>query len=534
VSEDSPNVLLSGTELWQWAQAINTVSQVIGRMRHRTLERRQQEGRLAHGDAEHAARLHEVRAHPPLRLMTDEEQAEWFSRVPPESAGQYGDEPFTVWTARLGQQWGVEAHTWSPTGAPTSSLFVVCRDGQDAAELCRWLRQHNSPDDMGRVHGLAAGARNADVEPETVAPHVRKEAASNRVVAPVLSESDWEQALRTELPTRLADRVIVKDPTHPHHTAWRELHRLANEEVARVGADPALLAKLVHIRPVWRETVRNPPALAHWAITEERTSPGYERLVKPRASSTSESLAASARPGEVFIVEGHVEPARRPLSQVRSPQQAMEWAAGLNAHNLEHRIEAKQGFGHWGPTVDAALAAKFDTLMATTDQAAQRQRRREDRRRGPVETVAAGSAEVTLEPAAEAMLAEDVGRLHPAAAHAMLGHVNPDVDRLLAQRFGDDPRFAEKLRTLYPTDGQLETEAGAYRARADVNLRRAAAHLAEPDVAATSVREDVLGRDAATSDHGAAAAELAAATAARAEAKRPITVPGDPRPGRVR
>src|SRR5262245_29135516 len=264
MSEDAPTLFLSGTEWWQWAQAFNTASQLVARVRQRVVQRRQQEGRLANGDSEHAARLDEARAHPPLRLMTDEERDGWMRRVPAELAAQQGNEPFTVWTARLSEEWGIEAHTWSPNGTPTSSLFVACRDGEDAAELCRWLRDHSAPEDLARLHDLAASAGDRYAEP-VVEPPAPGQPARSRYAPLVLSESEWERALRAELPTRLADRIIAKDPAHPHHRAWRELHRLANEEVARVGADPALLAKLVHTRPVWRDTVRNPPALAHWA-----------------------------------------------------------------------------------------------------------------------------------------------------------------------------------------------------------------------------------------------------------------------------
>lgn len=507
MTEEAPTLHLSGTELWQWAQAIVGITQLISRMRQRMVQRREAQGRMANNDAEHAAQLDEARAHPPVRLMTDVEQEQWLRRIPADLASRRGEESVSVWTSRLGEGWGVEARAWTPSGAPAGSLFVVCRDVDDAAELCRWLRVRSRPDDLARLHDLATHA------------------AGRFTTRGPLSEAAWERALRAELPARLADQIIVKDPAHPHHRAWRELHTLANDEVQRMGADPARLAAMVHRVPVWRDTIRNPAALAHWALTVSRSNPGYEQSVRPPTPATPNTAArrGTSRDG-AFVVDGAVAPPRRRLSQVHSPAEALQWVTALEANNPEHRLEAKTGFGQWGSQVDAALAAKFDTLVSAASKAAHRQRRRDEQRHKSQDTVVAATAEEPIEPAAQAILAEDIAHLHPAAAWGMLGHVNPELDRLIADHFGDDPRFAAKLRTLYPADGQLDSEAAAYRARADINHRRAAAHLAVPDDPATAAREDIQGRDSATGDQGVANSELAAATAARAQPPRPITV----------
>src|SRR5829696_7802711 len=138
MSDDVPALYPSATELWQYAQAVNALGALSARLRVVVAGTREREARLAFSDAEHAARHHEARRCPPLRLMTDDEQVGWQRRVPRVLAAGQDDEPFTVWTAQLVDadagwtgEWGVEAHAWQQ-GAATFSLFAVCRDAEDA------------------------------------------------------------------------------------------------------------------------------------------------------------------------------------------------------------------------------------------------------------------------------------------------------------------------------------------------------------------------------------------------------------------
>jgi hypothetical protein len=104
----------------------------------------------------------------------------------------------------------------------------------------------------------------------------------------VLGEDAWEHALRRTLSEPLADRIVVKDPSHPHHTAWRELHALANEEVARVGADPDRLAGIIErVLGSWRGEIKAPAAAAHFALTQARELPRYEEVVNPAAAASA-------------------------------------------------------------------------------------------------------------------------------------------------------------------------------------------------------------------------------------------------------
>lgn len=449
VNDTAPTLYPSATELWQYAQAITTLSTLAGRIRARIARAREHAGRLALADGENAARHHEARRHPPVRMMTDEERSAWQARVPAPVASPGPGEPVTVWTAQLldaagkpTTEWGLEAHVWDG-GRTASSLFMVCRDAEDALAMAHHLRGHGTREHLDRLHALAASAPGQFVKaPE---PTVSARLGST-APALALSEAAWESALRQHLPAALADQIIVNDPAHPHHAAWCELHKLADGEVQRVGADPAKLARLVGTVPRWRDDVRNPPALAHWTLTNARSSPGYPAKVQPDTTSARQPPPNCGGPTST--------PAAVPrLAEVRSPDQATVWVRGLDPANPEHRLEAKLGFGHWGPDVDRALAAKFRGLVEKANLAAQRER---------------DPNTATTQHSALVELAGEVDRLDPAkavdrrAAHIMLGRVPPEVDLLLAEKFGGDPLFAEKLRTLYP-DGLPEAGEGAAR-----------------------------------------------------------------------
>src|SRR5207248_7626070 len=133
-----------------------------------------------------------------------------------------------------------------------------------------------TPETFQRLHLLAAHAHGEYAYAPVPEPAVATGAGLARVHHPwVLSEIDWEHALRRSFPPEIADRIITKDPAHPHHNKWRELHALANAEVARIGAAPDNLARLIAKRANWHEPFDDGPALAHWALRQERARPGY-------------------------------------------------------------------------------------------------------------------------------------------------------------------------------------------------------------------------------------------------------------------
>ena len=437
MNDGPPTLHPSATQLWQYAQAFNSIAMLSARLRARMSQTRHAAGRLAFSDAEHAARLHEARQLPPIRLMSDQERTDWQQRVPRSLAAPPHDEPVAVWTAQLADsrgnttgQWGLEAHARDSQGRD-AELFLVCRDASDALALTRHLREHGTTNHLRTLQDLALAKQRPAERPS--APQI------GRRTAPLLSEADWAAALRHELPADLAARIIVTDPAHPHHTAWRELHHLASSEVERVAADPARLAALVRSVPRWRAGVRNPPALAHWALVEARASGTYLDTVRadPKPSPPAAALAPAT----------HAPP---PLREVRDPAQAHQWAHGLDARNPQHRVEAKAGLGRWGSTVDALLATKFPGLIDETATAA--------RRNQPTDQPA---HDTTVDQATLSELTAEVDRLDPAkpidrrAAYLMLGRVPLDIDRLLAAKFGHDARFAQRLQQIHP-DGLPE------------------------------------------------------------------------------
>jgi len=460
MNDDVPALSPSATELWHYAQAITNISTLAARLRGHLSRAREQDGRLAFSEAEHAARHHQARQHPALRLMTSAEQAAWQQRAPDVLTAPPPGQPITVWTARLVDaagtptgQWGLQAHTWQ-SGVVTASLLVVCRDAEDALALTRHLRQNGTPEHLTRLHQLAT--HTPGHHPAAGPAPAGGPMLGRRAEPLVLSEADWAAALRRELPTALANQIIVTDPAHRHYAAWRELHQLANHEVAHAGADPARLAALVHTVPAWRDDVRNPPALAHWAITQNRGP--------ARNTHTAEPPAA------------HSHGVQGP-----SPSQVLTWARGLDPNHPEHRVHAKLEFGNWPAAVDQALARSFPSLVDQTRAAAGSQGRG-----------APGNDQTTL-----AELTAQVQHLDPAkpidrrAAHLMLGRVPPEIDRLLAEKFGDDPRVAEKLHTLYP-DGLPAASARHNRGDSDgdePNAAAAPAHHNNPHDHTTTARD---------------------------------------------
>jgi hypothetical protein len=583
LSEEEPRLYPSGSELYQHTQALLAILALSSRIRGYWQARLTNDGRLAHSDHEQADLLHIARRFPPVRLMTDAEEQEWLGRMPPDRPAPAPDvdgfeagidradgitaaslaaraddssAELSVWTQPLGTEWAVEARTWNPaTGQPTATARVVCRDGDDAIQLCRWLRDHQRPEDISELHAAASGG--------ALVGNPRRPAV--REPTPTLTEDAWASALRGVLPDRLADQIIVNDPTHAHHTAWRELHNLAAAEVARIGADPHHLAHLVHNVPRWRDGIRNPPALAHWAITEARSSSDYERAARGE-------LAASGRAPTHAPTATRSEGDRIVLDRVHTHADAVRWARGLDAANPVHRAEAGHGFGRWGSSVDAILTRTFPDLVDVTRLRGRRTRHTDTaqstvdstvgvvmntdaetamdsanvganiaaaqsgagtsnalastvvpatdhdaRVAGAVVGAVAGGTRsaARLSPAGAAELTQYARRLDPRkagdrlAALAMLGHGTPDADRVLIDRFGEDPRFARKLLEVYP-DGL--PEAAAWRGRAEAREQHGAAAMTAPDDPSTLHREDLDGRAASVSERRTAEHQLAAAT----------------------
>jgi hypothetical protein len=179
---DVPTLYPSATQLWQYAQTVNTIAGLAASLRARLARARQADGRLAFAEAEHAARLHQARQLPPIRLMTDQEQARWQHRIPAELAALPHNEPFTVWTAQLvndaGQptgEWGLEAHCWDH-GRPTSSVFAVCPDAADALAMTRHLREHGSRDQLQvtRSSQITAASGGLRPDPSRTTPKINK------------------------------------------------------------------------------------------------------------------------------------------------------------------------------------------------------------------------------------------------------------------------------------------------------------------------------------------------------------------------
>ncbi|WP_406639122.1 hypothetical protein [Amycolatopsis sp. WGS_07] len=525
MSDEVPSLTLSAQELWQWANMLNAVSaaiaQAVTRMRERHAER------LAVSDARDAARKAAARRHPPLRLMTDAEIAEWRSRVPSSLADQrLGGESFTVVPAQLvgadglpTGQWGVEATAWQDGAPAPTQLMLACRDAEDALAMTHHLRAYGTPEHLGHLWSLAV-----TTEPGQFVQSAPLPGAGGPTAMPlVLTEDQWESALRDVLPEHLAAQVVVRDPRHPLHSAWRELHSLANGECWRVGADPRLLAAQIRDIPRWDPDVEEHPALAHWALTQARDRPNYLRRVVPAPPDVPAQRPGPGAPSAA-------EPAPRSIRDVQTPQQARTWAANLQPANPIHELEAELGFGRWGTEVDGTLTAKYPRLNGKLRGLAKREQA--DERKDGAKAVA-----VITEPAAEQALAEEAARLDPAdpadrrQALLMLGapaergeRPSPrPFEREIAAKFADDPAIRDRLAIQYP-DGlpNPDAEAASLRDRAETDEKRAAEHATRQDDPGTPAREDLAAQAQAHGDRAATDAERAAATTALARRQRPV------------
>ncbi|WP_020498844.1 hypothetical protein [Sciscionella marina] len=494
MSEDAPTLAPTAQELWQWAQALGMVRDSLARARERR-------GRLAHAEDEHAARLDEARERPPARAMTTAEQERWAAALGESAYPGWQQKPISVQTGPLPGEddntivgWGVHATSWDRRGLPTASAWVVCRDHEDAKSIATMLRNQPSKDAVIALHTAAtatpAGALTAAQRRSPAAEPIQRGQQP-----PSLPVEAWEAALRAELPDRLTSQVIVHDPNHPHFGASRQLYAKAVEEVDRVGADPARLARLIHTVPSWTDKVRNPPSLAHWAIAESSTSPSYEQLV--RADPTTEHNTNTSTSSET-----QTTPTR--IDTIHTHEQALGWAHGLQANNPMDRLAAKQGFGHFGSDVDAMLTAKFPGLLDSTRQAADAQRA------NPTKISSEGQPVLRPDPAE---LVAHVETLEPdkpvdrLAARTMLGRSSTTVDAAIAYRFSDDPAVAERLAELYP-DGIPDTPLWQ---RAQTDQEHAADEHSVADDPATTVREDQEHEPLAEQLDGLAASERAIA-----------------------
>ncbi|SFQ31295.1 hypothetical protein [Amycolatopsis rubida] len=521
-----PKVLPDGHELQQWAFTLNQFSQLLSQ---RLAASRERAGRMARGDAEQSDLEHLVRQVPPLRLMSDDEQEAWLRRVPADLATQFEGEPSAVWWAKMddeGTGWGVEAHTYTNSGAPSASLFVVCRDAEDAADLAKWLRENPTPADLTRIHNLAAHAPGhfTDEHEWTEQGPGAGPRMGGRARPLALGEDAWADALHRNVPGTLGTRLTdERDPMHPDFAAWQELHALANEEVTRVGADPDRLATIIgRALSSWRE-VKWPSRAAYSVLNQARELPRYEDTV--RAPGAEREPGRGAPPGGGMVVDGEVVATTAPRpGRGSSPADALRWARGLDPDSTEHRFMAKAEYTRWGQTVDRELERKFPSLVRRSKEAA----RAEARRRGESPVAAA----VTGESAAEVMaareldadttaeLAETVRKWDPDKANdrrfalTMFGHGHPEIDAMIAEKFPHDERIQERVAERYP-DGI--PEAAAWRGRADKDAGRAEAEMATPDDPATpAIDEHAEGQATAAGEHNAAAAENAAGKAAAA------------------
>jgi hypothetical protein len=224
------------------------------------------------------------------------------------------------------------------------------------------------------------------------------------------------------------------------------------------------------------------------------------------------------------------------LAEIRNPSQAVQWAKALEATDPQHRLEAKAGFGHWGSQVDAILATKYPGLTASARVAAMKSRAAErdtvvvvtgELDAAGVEDTASRAPQVPAprrapetDPVTLRGFAAEVERLDPNKvgdrihAQIMVGRVDPQIDRLIVEKFPDYPKIAEKVAFLYP-DGLPEAEAASWRARADADDAVASVDRSTPDDPRTPQREDLIGAvtaqpaDAAATQHRGIAATVA-------------------------
>jgi hypothetical protein len=506
MSDEVPTLTLSGAELWQIAQTVNAFAALAARIRLRNV--RERDGRLAYSDATHAEWLHEARRFPPLRRMSDEEQLAWRARIPDAAVTPDGQHPVAVHLAPMLDPEGLETGEWGlearngDADMPATGVTLVVRDYADADLLAAHLEQRGDADTLRRLQDLANRAAGRYMTPDQI--------TELTATGMALSEQDWTQALRDVLPGDIADRIIVDDPDHPRHDAWRELWTLANEEVARVGADPLQLAHIIKTGAFWRHPVDDAPSLAHWTITQARELDDYAARVTPPSHSGTEAVTSRSD-----------EDTSRPLAldEVSTPAQAQQWAHTLDPRDPHDRIEAKIGFGRWGPKVDAILDRRFPGLLSDVTAAIRRSRAR---RAGQPVPAAAGGHEDQ-----QRLSTLRHGSMEPTArrgtALALLEHGQPALDLQVAELMEDDLVIQEVLAGLYP-DGL--PEAAAWSWRADADEAHAAADAARPDIPTTVRREDADGIDDARADEATAAKEHGlAATAARRFNPGPRTQP---------
>jgi hypothetical protein len=236
------------------------------------------------------------------------------------------------------------------------------------------------------------------------------------------------------------------------------------------------------------------------------------------------------------------------LLAVRSPEEALAWARGLDRNNVEHYLEAQAGYGQHGQKVDNVLQSKFPGVAPNARATANRVRRREYAAADNKNSAVAVATEPEVHPTTVSLQVAEVDRLDPnsrgdcIAAAAMLGPpVNrngrppSDVDRAIAEKFAGVPSIVNKLETLYP-DGlpDPESEAAAWRSRGDADEAVASAERGVSDNSATAEREDVVAANAAHGSQGAAATERGIARTIEGS-RRPVhrrTTTEQPVPGR--
>ncbi|WP_143532330.1 hypothetical protein [Saccharothrix sp. ALI-22-I] len=529
MAENTPDLLLDAQDVQRFNQVIMFLSVIGPRFRDvmRELHQRraralEEAGRLAWDPATNAELLHRAREHPPLRQMNSEELDAWNRRVPETLIGKPVDEPFTVWTGRMTDEngrltveWGVQAHTWD-NGVPTSSLFVVVAGERDALAMTKHLRAHPHPDQLAYLNGLASTRPGEFVAPTAPVAHIPAATADPREVLRagwprvplMLTEQAWEAALRKVMPPSAADRLVVRDPAHPHHRAWVQLHRLANQEFVNVGANPERLADIIWRRTRWNDPMDTPAAVAHGHVNKARGEPGYvQRVVQPLGVNPPPRQAAppvGAPTGSRMIPQqGPVN-----LSRVDRPAPALLFAQNLDPDNPLDRLAARQMLGHFPPAVDQVLLTKFPGLAADVVTEP-----RDARAASPV-TGVTGAVEVAVEtPAGPVAVEEHKARVaeldpgttaHQREAFYMLGHTAPAVDQAIAEKFAGNERIEERVRVLYP-NGFPEAQAAAHHNLAHDGEVAAAAGRATPDNPSTPQDEHDAGLATGAGEHGHAA-----------------------------
>jgi hypothetical protein len=570
MSEDVPSLLPSSSEAIQMAQVLLFARDALQRARARR-------GRLAYSDAEHTDQVEEALSGPaPLRLMTDEEQAEWAkswdATFTNELRAASPGEPF-VWAAPLpgdaggfGGEWGVECRTFDQAGAPTGTIFLACRDLRDANGMYQHLRANATPKELARLQDWASGLDA--MWNNSVAPAPSAEASAGGEPTPTratrpqpvqlrLTEQQWISELQKAFPDSKAAglRALLEaaNPRHPHHKSWRSLHSEANREVAVAGADPAKLAGIV-ANAGWYNW-HNAPGLAKFMIVEARRHPDYAERVRPRAAAAQSAVpvqpareaGATAQPPAVGTAARDVtHPGSAPtapevpqhLAEVRSPEAALAWAQHLDRDSAEDLAEAKVAIRRWGSDVDEVLVEKFPSILEAEAATVRRERaKKSGDAEAAVVAVSSGTGQSQQD---HVQWASNLDAKSRVGAQYALRPSNPEVNYALFLRMRElreqsgrtepdavEVKFEEKFFSLHP-DG--EAEAAAWRSRAQADEQRAAVAMAVPDVSATPAREDVISQGEAAGERGQAAAEFGVAAAVMSRRSvTPSQVPGQRR-----